>query len=130
MEISRRLLTFSVLMFVFCLKSRGQPPFNSASPQRFRNPGIQWYFRYICRNMRCGFEDVCELRTMPCFMPPCRDSLTCVGIPGSTDKPGRCPLAFSIETRRIGCNTDLGCPGNELCCHGYRGSECQPYFPA
>ncbi|XP_021364832.1 uncharacterized protein LOC110457768 [Mizuhopecten yessoensis] len=117
-----------VLMLIFCQVSRSQFPFY----EKYRNPGIQWYSRQLCRNPRCGFEELCEFQTLPCLIP------TCVSIPvpvctpvgaGRVDKGGRCPPPSFIISDRIRCFQDFGCPGNELCCHGYRGSKCSPFFP-
>ncbi|XP_033746527.1 uncharacterized protein LOC117331759 [Pecten maximus] len=62
-------LVLGVLVLVNFRETDGQfPPIN---PDKWRNPRIESYFRYICRNTQCsGFEDVCELRPMQCFVPP------------------------------------------------------------
>ncbi|XP_021364801.1 uncharacterized protein LOC110457737 [Mizuhopecten yessoensis] len=120
-------LVFGFFVTLIFHESYGQfPPQESG---KWRNRYIQYYFRYICRDTRCtGFEDVCEIQPMPCLIPPCPEGPQCVSTPGSTSKPGNCPGPYRIWTRRARCNTDYGCYGSQVCCHGVWGSECRPPF--
>ncbi|XP_069141775.1 uncharacterized protein [Argopecten irradians] len=117
-------VVLTVVVLINFHASSGQFP--PTIPGKWRNPRIQRYFNYICRRTQCGFENVCELRPMPCLVPPCQDGPSCIPTPGSISKPGRCPHPYRIWAWRARCNTDYGCYDSQVCCHGFWGSECRP----
>ncbi|XP_033744594.1 papilin-like [Pecten maximus] len=125
---------YTVLLFItvlvsLCCQISAQLGGPDAIPGRYRNPKIIRYYSFFCRNIQCGFEAVCERQTYPCLIPTCSDGPSCVQTPGASLKPGRCPRPSYIRARggggrRYECNTDYGCSGRNICCHGYRISRC------
>ncbi|CAC5424130.1 unnamed protein product [Mytilus coruscus] len=93
--------------------------FAGVNCSNFRNPAIQRLQHFMCMGKRCGFEEVCEIRTAPCFFPPCPYVTYCTPTWGSANKGGSCPAVDYIGVGTIQCFGDFGCgiSNNDVCCH-------------
>ncbi|XP_052093209.1 uncharacterized protein LOC127729416 [Mytilus californianus] len=85
----------------------------------YRNPYIENLQQTMCRNKRCGFEQVCEIRLVQCYKKPCRYETYCSPTWGSLYKGGACPAADDSSVSTIRCFGDFGCgiSNNDVCCH-------------